>query len=422
MPGWLAEDNSQVLIHHLAEFSESCGVNDERFGRSPECSFHRDELAESDRNRPPLASLALEAPGKLARTFASPLRWVHFTRRSNPEVGPFCTPISNHLLTMKLAGIDGVIVDWYGLTDFRDYAILHRNTTRVLEQCERLKMKFIICYEDQTIPALEEAERIMATERVSHAATEIMWLSKYWFKSGSYVKLDDRPLLLSFGQTGLTDEEWSQCLARSEANVTYFSQHHRRAAAVGAFDWPVPSEAMKAFERFHKDARSWPHAIPVAFPRFVDIYAQAKVGLSYGRLDDDEGKSFHRMLELGLKSKAPIVQLATWNDWGEGTQIEPSHEFGYRDLETIQKLRVIGQDRAISTRRMHRDTVVPTVNLGGDRRATHSPADLRLPLQLLQQRRRAKEAGDSRTRRLDDIAELISSGDLSAARSQLDQR
>ena len=56
---------------------------------------------------------------------------------------------------MKLAGIDGVIVDWYGLTDYRDYAVLHRNTTRMLQQCERLKMKFVICYEDQTIRVRE---------------------------------------------------------------------------------------------------------------------------------------------------------------------------------------------------------------------------------------------------------------------------
>ncbi|MFN3189199.1 MAG: hypothetical protein ACE361_01650 [Aureliella sp.] len=57
-------------------------------------------------------------------------------------------------------------------------------------------------------------------------------------------------------------------------------------------------------------------------------YAEARVGTSHGRLDDDNGQSFRRMLELGLKSNVPIVQLATWNDWGEGTQIEPSREFG----------------------------------------------------------------------------------------------
>lgn len=43
----------------------------------------------------------------------------------------------------------------------------------MLEQCERLKLKFVICYEDQTIPALVEANRVAASERVSHAVSEI---------------------------------------------------------------------------------------------------------------------------------------------------------------------------------------------------------------------------------------------------------
>lgn len=319
-----------------------------------------------------------------------------------PLIGPYDSSdvdvIEYHLLLMKLAGIDGVIVDWYGLTDFRDYAVLHRNTTRLLETAERLKMKFVICYEDQTIPALVADQRIAATERVAHAAKEIQWLGQYWFKSPSYVRLDGQPVLLSFGQTGLTDDEWSQCLKRAAVEVTYFSQHHRRAAAVGAFDWPVPSEALKAFERFQRDSRDWKHAIPVAFPRFVDIYAQAKVGPSYGRLDDNAGNSFRRMLELGLQSKAPLVQLATWNDWGEGTQIEPSHEFGYRDLETVQKLRFAGTTRSDPPK----------------------ATDLRLPLQMLQQRRRAKNTSDANSQRLNEIAEWLSSGRQAAARSQLE--
>ena len=33
-----------------------------------------------------------------------------------------------HLQQMKLAGIDGVIIDWYGTKDANDYAMLHRNT------------------------------------------------------------------------------------------------------------------------------------------------------------------------------------------------------------------------------------------------------------------------------------------------------
>lgn len=315
-----------------------------------------------------------------------------------PLIGPYdsgdAVVLEYQLLTMKLAGIDGVIVDWYGLTDFRDYATLHRNTTRTLETAERLKMKFVICYEDQTIPALVEAKRIGAADRAAHAAKEIRWLGQYWFRSPSYVSLDGKPALLSFGQTGLTDAEWSQCLQQAQTPVSYFSQHQRRTAAVGAFDWPVPSDAQNAFERFHKESRSWPRAIPVAFPRFVDIYAEARVGKSYGRVDDDHGKSFRTMLERALQSNAPIVQLATWNDWGEGTVIEPSVEFGYRDLETVQWLR-----------RKHVD---PTFAFRAD--------DLRLPHRLLEARRRP----NADQKRLDEVATALIDGNANKARSVLD--
>lgn len=290
-----------------------------------------------------------------------------------PLIGPYDSGdphvLEYHLLTMKLAGIDGVIVDWYGLQDFNDYALLHRNTQRLVEQVERLGMKFAICYEDQTIPLLINAGKLRAEDRVAHAVRELDWLAQHWFSLTNYVRVDGKPILLSFGQTGLTDDEWSQCFQQVKSQVTYFSQHHRRTAAVGAFDWPVPSEALKAFERFYNDARGWPRAIPVAFPRFVDIYAEAEVSSSYGRLDDDNAASFRKMLELGLKSKAPVVQIATWNDWGEGTIIEPSREFGYRDLEIVQQLR-----------RRHVD---PQFAATAD--------DLRLPLQLYKQRRAAVE-------------------------------
>lgn len=318
----------------------------------------------------------------------------------HPLIGPYDSSdrhvLEYQLLTMKLAGIDGVIVDWYGLTDFRDYAILHRNTTRMLETAERLQMKFVICYEDQTIPALVEGKRIAVTDRVRHAASEIEWLGKYWFQSPSYVRLNGKPVLLSFGQTGLTGAEWSECLKQSKVEVNYFSQQFRRDAAVGAFDWPTPSEPLQAFERFHRASGKWQMAIPVAFPRFVDIYAEAGVGKSYGRLDDDQGQSFRKMLERGMQSKAPLIQIATWNDWGEGTQIEPSHELGYRDLETILELR---------------RKFLPV-----SRNKTKLP-QLRLPARLLEQRRQLQDE-DSK-KRLDHVAGLLAEGKLHDAESML---
>ena len=38
-------------------------------------------------------------------------------------------------------------------------------------------------------------------------------------------------------------------------------------------------------------------------------------------------------------SSVRFIQIATWNDWGEGTNIEPSREFEMRDLKWIQQAR-----------------------------------------------------------------------------------
>ena len=35
----------------------------------------------------------------------------------------------------------------------------------------------------------------------------------------------------------------------------------------------------------------------------------------------------------------PQIQLVTWNDYGEGTMFEPTHEHGYRSLEIVQEAR-----------------------------------------------------------------------------------
>ena len=59
----------------------------------------------------------------------------HIASHFYPLIGPYDSAdpavLECQLLQMKLAGIDGVIVDWYGLTDLHDYAVLHRNTEQL---------------------------------------------------------------------------------------------------------------------------------------------------------------------------------------------------------------------------------------------------------------------------------------------------
>lgn len=316
-----------------------------------------------------------------------------------PEIGPYDSGdvdvIEYHLLTMKLAGIDGVIIDWYGLQDFRDYALLHRNTMKLIAQCQRLGMQFAICYEDQTIPALVEGGKLRSDQRMPHAQRELQWLAEHWFVLPGYVRMNDKPMLFSFGSQGLSDEEWSQCFSRWRSPVTYLSLHFRRPVAAGVFDWPVPQEGLNAVDRFYRETPAEAAKVPVVFPRFQDIYQEAKLHDSYGRMDDADGKTFRDLLQRALSSRASVIQLATWNDWGEGTVIEPSREYGYRDLEHLQQ-----------QRRSRKEL-------------THSftPADLRLPRELFDRRKIATTTAD--VMRLNEIAAQLVTGKLTAARTAL---
>jgi hypothetical protein len=320
----------------------------------------------------------------------------------HPLIGPYDSidpdVLEYHALLMKLAGIDGVILDWYGTADALDYALIQRNAGAFADQAARTGLAFAICYEDRSVNELVKRGRLDQAARVEHARRELQWLSTNWFDRRSYLKVAGKPVFLSFGQDGLSESEWSQVLADWSGAVVYLSEHHRRPAAQGAFDWPVPQLGHAVHENFYKAAVRWPVAMAVAYPRFHDIYEQARVHKSWGRISDNDGDTFVVTIRKALESGLPLVQICTWNDWGEGTMIEPSVEFGYRDLEVVQRLR--------------RQFVEP--GFAG------KPEDLRLAhrVYLL---RKATNKPSKEARELDQAARLLTGRSIQQAREMLDR-
>lgn len=316
----------------------------------------------------------------------------------HPLIGPYDSSdpdvLEYHTLLMRLAGIDGVIVDWYGLSQHLDYESNHKNTLALVEKITRAQLQFAICYEDQTIPKLVSAGVISKTDRVSHARKELAWLSRNWFQSPSYLKWDKRPILLSFGTDGLDDKEWHATLVGQPDRPAYLSEHDRRTAAMGAFDWPIPQIGFPAQEAFATKAGNWPLSFSVAYPRFHDFYENAGIHKSFGTIRDNDGKVFEKTLDQGLRGSSRIMQICTWNDWGEGTQIEPSIEWGYRDLIAIQKAR--------------KQQIEPGF--------TPDPTDLELPLRLYKCRQKRTNS----TTELDAIALLLAQRKTREARIKLE--
>jgi hypothetical protein len=99
----------------------------------------------------------------------------------------------------------------------------------------------------------------------------------------------------------------------------------------------IPS-LVSYLNNFYRKEEQKPFVVGTAFPAFHDIYAQAG-GTSYGFLDYSNGETFKLTWTAAERARANIIQIQTWNDYGEGTIVEPTIERGYANLEFAQDKR-----------------------------------------------------------------------------------
>jgi hypothetical protein len=277
-----------------------------------------------------------------------------------PLIGPYDSldpaVLEYHVLLMKLAGIDGVIVDWYGSANVLDYGRNNQATLKLFAFTRKAGLKFAICYEDQTVQHLIDAKYMAAGEDIYHAQQEMLYLQTNFFSDESYLRLKGRPVLLNFGpQYFMANSNWVDIFSVLDATnqPDFFTEDNRLPVGAGAFSWPpmwmsqVPGTggvlsgaALKSYlAGFDQKAFAWPSFISSAFPRFHDFYHRAGARQFWGYLSDRHGDTFRESLSRSLTNSSAIAQIVTWNDFGEGSMIEPTREYGYRDLSVIQDFR-----------------------------------------------------------------------------------
>jgi Glycosyl hydrolase family 99 len=271
----------------------------------------------------------------------------------HPLAGPYDSGdpdlLEYHALLMRLCGIDGVIIDWYGTADLFDYRSIHESSIELAEVLGRMGLQFAICYEDQTVDKMIEAGRIDRDSALQHGLQTIAWLHANWLTADNYLKMDGRPALLTFGPQYFTrPDQWDSLFADLEPRPLLITlDGHMEAAADGSFPWmpmwaSVGGELSLARTVSYLNTFSVKHQrdellVTTAFPGFHDIYREAHVSSSYGYLADYEGETFRITLEAATQSLPQVVQIATWNDFGEGTVIEPTYERGYSHMEILQE-------------------------------------------------------------------------------------
>ena len=260
---------------------------------------------------------------------------------------------------MKLAGIDGVIIDWYGIHDLNDYRLIHENTKKLVSVIKRAGLQFAICFEDRSIlEALKKGE-IKESEVIIRGRESIQWVAQNWFVEDAYLKINGKPVLLVFGPLALNNGKLKKAVETLDPIPTTFLLHHLVKAGGGdsSFAWPPvdggkkvsETEWKKSFQSIYDTGSKILNPIPVAFPGYRDFYRNAGIRESYGSISDRDGQTWMDSLDQALSQSSPIIQIATWNDYGEGTVVEPTTNLGYRYLHQLsQKIKGPGKENELA--------------------------------------------------------------------------
>ena len=265
-----------------------------------------------------------------------------------PLTGPYHSSntalLEYQVSLMKIAGIDGVIFDWYGAYDSNDFLENHGYTTAMVSVLRRAGLFHSAMYEDNTLNMMVNQNPAPVTdESLRIGKYSFDWAQTNWFAHDPlYVRYEGRPVVFCFGpQHFKTKTHWDYVFMNVKPEPFFIDLDNHYAASDSSFNWPpmwasvggvlTQARLIQYLDQFYNQKRNKPYRAASVFPAFDDAYVT-----SYGYLAYDNGAVFDLTWKKAIDFNPQIIQIVTWNDYGEGTIIEPTIERGYKELEYVQ--------------------------------------------------------------------------------------
>ena len=248
-------------------------------------------------------------------------------------------------------GADGVIVDYYR-TPLEDNATLAiRDEAEQHENFEFAVMEDKENYKYAPTPAAR-AEKFLA---------DVAYLEDTYFASPAYMRRNGRPVLFVFQDASDVDWEVVRQGVKSLGDpLLIFDRDFDHPAADGVFAWIDPSDPIGGLDHFYRRAIADPDKLiwGAVFAGFDDRLASwgldRVVQRNLGRTWLESFAAARR--HFGPDHELPNLQLVTWNDYDEGSEIESGIDNGVSIEAAIQEntLRwtVRGPPETISTFRI----------------------------------------------------------------------
>ena len=260
-----------------------------------------------------------------------------------PLIGPYHSGdkdvIENHLLLMKYAGIDGVLIDWYGTYDLNDYKMLKENSEQLIAMLDDVGLDYAIVYEDRFLPNIVDAQLAPTVENA--AKKDMTYMQNNYFNTANYIKIDNKPLLLNFGPITLSSSsQWTEVFSVLNPKPAFLTLWHESSEAgsnaQGEYSWVYKDNTHLA-DFYTNNLPNLQVGIGSAYPGFNDFYEEGGTSTVIGwEINHNNGATLDETLAMAQSANLDYLQLITWNDFGEGTMFEPTKEFGYSYIEKVK--------------------------------------------------------------------------------------
>jgi hypothetical protein len=276
-----------------------------------------------------LAVRSLLYSGATTKTYASVMPW--FGDRRHIDVGYHSDDrgqVASQMMDMLSRGIDGAVVDWYGPDD----NITARSNELWLSESEARGFQFAISVNGK--PFRKCLER--GCDVTALLVSELQYAEKHFEGSPVYIRWHARPVVFFFDGNKFPFD-WRR--VRSALRLSPLFVFRNTTAldnpdSDGAFAWIAPEiansadpEALRYLERFYTRAQRSPEKFVMGsvYKGFNDSRASwgqgRRIPENCGQTWLDTFAEINRFYSAGRQ--LPALLIVTWNDYEEGTAIEP---------------------------------------------------------------------------------------------------
>jgi len=234
------------------------------------------------------------------------------------------TQVARQVQDMISRGIDGVIIDWYGRGTTSDYATL----TLMKEAEAHPGFTFAIMVDKGAI----QKHSCAGCTPQQALANHLQYIEQAYFGSPAYMRNQGRPVVTNFDVDADYQIDWKAAAASVASNPTFLFQSapaFTHPMTGGGYSWVQPKTVdygSSYLSNFYKTGKAYTNlqTVGAAYKGFNDNLALWGANRVMGQQCGQTWlQTFSKINSIyNSSSQLDALQLVTWNDYEEGTEIE----------------------------------------------------------------------------------------------------